>query len=320
MAEQKSILQDYETPYKFTGKELDVETGLYYFGARYYDPKVSIWMSVDPLANKYPNANPYNYCFENPLALVDPDGRGPKPPAYYMNRRGFFADGVKIGPYIGNVKPTDDRYMELIEVRGRLYHKNGHNKIAAAKNAINGLFGGDDDYFVEKKEYSVEEETNNDLIRFGAEWAVTGLIFKGLSGLAGKLLTKAGSFWKINALQRGFVYEKMMNLKGSFSVSNYPVIDAFFNGVATSIKTLNLAAKSYGEGNAVFNTLKGYINKLAEFEGANWGGINTVNQIKKKVLEVGIPGGATEAQIMQINKAVQYGAENGVKVNVRVIR
>lgn len=38
------------TPYLFNGKELDEETGLYYYGARYYDGKTSIWASVDPLA------------------------------------------------------------------------------------------------------------------------------------------------------------------------------------------------------------------------------------------------------------------------------
>ena len=40
------------TTYKFNAKELDSETGNYYYGARYYDPKVSVWLSVDPLAQK----------------------------------------------------------------------------------------------------------------------------------------------------------------------------------------------------------------------------------------------------------------------------
>nr|WP_317174650.1 RHS repeat-associated core domain-containing protein [Flavobacterium sp. IMCC34852] len=65
----------YQTPYKFNGKELDEETGLYYYGARYYDPKISIWYSVDPLAEKYQDMSPYNYCMQNPLNVIDPDGR-----------------------------------------------------------------------------------------------------------------------------------------------------------------------------------------------------------------------------------------------------
>ena len=58
-----------------TGKELDDETGYSYFGARYYDPSISIWLSVDPLSDKNPNTSPYSYCINNPIRLVDPDGR-----------------------------------------------------------------------------------------------------------------------------------------------------------------------------------------------------------------------------------------------------
>ncbi|GEM_PF-3770226 len=77
MAEQHSQTADYENRWKFTGHELDRETGLYYAGARYYDPKVSIWLSVDPLAEKYSNWNPYNYVMQNPVNLTDPTGMCP---------------------------------------------------------------------------------------------------------------------------------------------------------------------------------------------------------------------------------------------------
>lgn len=74
MAEQRGQ-HYYNSPYKFSGKELDEETGLYYYGARYYDPKVSIWLSVDPLAEEYPNIGGYTYCANNPINIIDPDGR-----------------------------------------------------------------------------------------------------------------------------------------------------------------------------------------------------------------------------------------------------
>ncbi|MXN92343.1 hypothetical protein GR160_14030 [Flavobacterium sp. Sd200] len=79
MAEQHSLTEDYETPYKFNGKELDAETGFYYYGARYYNPRVSIWLSTDPLMEKYPGVNPYVYCNQNPINLIDPDGMEPTP-------------------------------------------------------------------------------------------------------------------------------------------------------------------------------------------------------------------------------------------------
>ena len=61
----------------FNGKELDEETGLYYYGARYYDPKTSVWQSVDPLAEEFPSWSPYSFSFNNPIRFVDPDGRAP---------------------------------------------------------------------------------------------------------------------------------------------------------------------------------------------------------------------------------------------------
>ena len=63
-----------EMPYKFNGKELDEETGLYYYGARYMNPVTSIWYGVDPLAEKYPTVSGYTYCAGNPIILMDTDG------------------------------------------------------------------------------------------------------------------------------------------------------------------------------------------------------------------------------------------------------
>ena len=57
----------------FSGKEKDPETGYHYFGARYYNSDLSLWLSVDPMSDKYPNLSPYNYCAWNPMKLADPD-------------------------------------------------------------------------------------------------------------------------------------------------------------------------------------------------------------------------------------------------------
>ena len=88
-------------PYKFTGKEVDQETGLYYYGARYLDPKYSMWISTDPALGEYIpemgkgnakdsgslpgmggvynhiNGNLYAYAGNNPVKYVDPDGESP---------------------------------------------------------------------------------------------------------------------------------------------------------------------------------------------------------------------------------------------------
>ena len=88
-------------PFRFTGKELDEETGLYYYGARYLDPKYSRWLSGDPALNDYipkapvddkakkhnenlpgmggvfnvVNLHLYHYAGNNPVKYADPDGR-----------------------------------------------------------------------------------------------------------------------------------------------------------------------------------------------------------------------------------------------------
>ena len=62
-------------PYKFNGKEMDEETGLYYYGARYLNPVTSLWYGVDPLAEKYVTTGGYVYTLDNPVKLVDTDGR-----------------------------------------------------------------------------------------------------------------------------------------------------------------------------------------------------------------------------------------------------
>jgi RHS repeat-associated protein len=67
----------WNTPYFFNAKELDEETGLYYYGAQYYDPRVSLWYGTDPMQEKYPDISTYAYCSNNPIRYIDPDGRFP---------------------------------------------------------------------------------------------------------------------------------------------------------------------------------------------------------------------------------------------------
>ena len=64
-----------EMPYKFNGKQFDEETGLYYYGARYLNPMASIWYGVDPLAEKYTTTGGYVYTLDNPIRMIDLDGR-----------------------------------------------------------------------------------------------------------------------------------------------------------------------------------------------------------------------------------------------------
>ncbi|WP_430614148.1 RHS repeat-associated core domain-containing protein [Flavobacterium sp. JP2137] len=63
---------NFDNIYKFNAKELDEQTGYYYYGARYYNPRTSVFLSVDPLAEQ--TMEPYLYTGNNPIMFTDPTG------------------------------------------------------------------------------------------------------------------------------------------------------------------------------------------------------------------------------------------------------
>jgi RHS repeat-associated protein len=83
------------SPYRFNAKEVDPETGLAYYGARYYQNKIGVWLSVDPLAHLYSAHSPYVYVLNNPISLIDPTGMGVEEPGLFGN---FFQ---KVGNWVG---------------------------------------------------------------------------------------------------------------------------------------------------------------------------------------------------------------------------
>ena len=86
--------------YTFSAKEKDTETGYSYFGARYYSSDLSIWLSVDPMAAKYPSLSPYVYCANNPVKLVDPNG---DTIAVVINQKRYTYDGNNLVDKNGNI-------------------------------------------------------------------------------------------------------------------------------------------------------------------------------------------------------------------------
>ena len=123
----------YRERFRFTGKERDEETGYGYFGARYMDHELmTMWLSVDPMANKYPSISPYAYCAWNPVKLVDPDGR-----EIYL---GQYSDS-KTRKYRPNGK--ENRAGTIAWILDKIY-----NGSKAGKYVINALIKSQKKYYI----------------------------------------------------------------------------------------------------------------------------------------------------------------------------
>jgi len=142
---------DFDTPYRFTGKELDEETGLYYYGARYLDPRYSVWKSADPALGEYlpvapvnddakkhnqslpgnggvfnvVNLNLYHYAGNNPVKYSDPDGR--MDCGIYDNHGNYTQNTIQDNNHI---------YGILIRAPESYSTVNGNNKSARGQDTL----------------------------------------------------------------------------------------------------------------------------------------------------------------------------------------
>ena len=107
----------YDERFTFTGKERDLETGYYYHGARFNSSDIG-WLSVDPLADKYPEIAPYHYCHWNPIKLVDQDGTEDEDPpsvSYQLNIENHVATLHQNNKVLATYDMSDDKQNHLLD-------------------------------------------------------------------------------------------------------------------------------------------------------------------------------------------------------------
>ena len=115
----------------FNGKEKDYESGFHYYGARYYWSEVLTgWLSVDPMADKYPFISPYAYCAWNPVKLVDPDGREIDD---YFSYTGKYlgSDNAKTD----NIRIIEESQWDKLSVNGTIEHTLGRDNSKSFSSA-----------------------------------------------------------------------------------------------------------------------------------------------------------------------------------------
>ena len=151
----------YDERYKFTGKERDAETGYDFFGARFFWSALGHWLSVDPLADKYPWISPYAYAAWNPIKYVNPDGKKIVVGSWWgraLAKLGFNNFESKTMSHLQELKNMDaklDKMITKIEESTTEYH-------------INNLDGNGFSYNDSKKEilYNPDsKETKNGRMR-----------------------------------------------------------------------------------------------------------------------------------------------------------
>ena len=174
-------------PYKFTGKEVDQETGLYYYGARYLDPKYSMWLSTDPALGEYIpemgkgnakdsgtlpgmggvynhiNFHLYHYAGNNPVKFVDPDGR----------RMGMSADDEEKNnaQLCKNVSPIPYLDQKKIKITANLLLQqnivmNDENFSQGSNGPYNIKPAIDDQTYCNYATYQVVSRTNPQMLKF----------------------------------------------------------------------------------------------------------------------------------------------------------
>ena len=141
-------------PSPFTGKERDEETGYGYFGARYMDYELTtMWLSVDPMADKYPGISPYAYCAWNPVRLVDPDGRTvwlPDGTEYKpkMSTEDATSQNIKVIEALNKICESDEGYLMM-------------DFICNHDNSIEISYGANTNYYAEGPAEAFFDESNS---------------------------------------------------------------------------------------------------------------------------------------------------------------
>jgi RHS repeat-associated protein len=105
--------------------------GNYYCGARYYDPKISVWLSVDPKAHWYPRHSPYNFSLNNPINLVDPNGQ-------WVEGAGFFNNLFNSDRYVLAKEAAAKHTNSTITKR-----ENGSYRVSYTTKSNNNESGGE---------------------------------------------------------------------------------------------------------------------------------------------------------------------------------
>jgi RHS repeat-associated protein len=302
-------------------KEFSDGSGLewYDYGMREYDQQIGRFFRIDPISENFYELSTYQYCSNDPIKNVDLDGAEGIDFRIIMKAAQTVVDAPT---------STSAKVIGTATGIGGSFAGVATGTVNAVRHPLQALKGIGHMLTNSPAQGGVEYATNlasqynssSDGFTTSAIWghALTDLAMA-LSPAKGAM-GGAQSVWELGPSARGFAIEGIL---GGNLPKAFPVIDKLANGVATSIKSIDLTAASYGKGNNLLNTLKGYINKLDDFSTATREGVSVTEGVNftSKALEVGIqPGKASLSQWEQIGKAMQYAKDKGIQFNLQFVK
>jgi RHS repeat-associated protein len=272
-----------DTPFQFNGR-YGVQTdlnGLLYMRARYYDPTIRRFINQDPTLGSIAlgiTLDRFAFANGNPVSLMDPFG--------------WCAQ--------------DDQYDGL-----------------GSPTTLQGWQQSGDDLITAWNTYLAWTQQNRAWLQQEAPWldnymdtVEKGARLPGFCGIVGdaEIIAAEGSVWDLNPLARGRAIEQSV---GANLPSNFPIIDGFANGVATSIKSLDLGAATYQDTTTLSRTINGYVDSVAAFNGRTWAGVTVdASQITARQLQLAVPTAGSAAQQAVISAAVSRAQGLGVQLIV----
>jgi RHS repeat-associated protein len=284
--------------YLYAGEQFDPNVGFYFLRARYMNPQTGRFQTQDTYEGSVfdpQSLHKYLYASANPVGNVDPTGN------FSFSIAGF---SVSFSIHAVLVNLAVSVLFRALE---------------AAINVSNGMSLG---AAVQEAVIGVAFDTTIGLVLGGVLAQAPRLIkirAAAQSIAAFRAARRASSVWRLNPFARGRAIERfILGRPANIPVSNFPVIDDFANGVATSIKSLDLTADSYQAASALSGKLGEYASKLSTFAGRTWGGFTVQgNQIAQRVLVVAFEQGAPTARQAETLRAfIQTARQNWPNVKV----
>jgi RHS repeat-associated protein len=289
--------------YQYAGEQLDGTLGDYYLRQRFYDTNSGRFGRMDEYEGNIDtplSIHKYLYTHDNPIMGTDPSGFLTMSDAtaamLIQNALTSMAFSIPLRTLEAaqNVREGADLGSEILKAAGGVAFDTA---VGTLVGAAAGAIGA-----------KVLQSSS----------ALVNLRMTGQS-IAGFIARRTpSSVWNMAATARGRVLENyILGRAANIPVKNFPVIDDFANGVATSIKSMDLTAPTYQSSSRIISQLNNYAGKLSQFTGRTWGGI-TIPTPQQRVLYVAFEyGSANRQQAIALRQFLQEAAQR--YPNVRIV-